>query len=227
MSQSTMTTSESSQTGPQPRRVHHTKMPTLVFEHSEDVDRYVASQIANLIREKQANGEKTVLGLATGSTPIGVYRELIRLHEEEGLDFTNVLTFNLDDEYWPMDPESIHSYHRFMWEKLFHHINISRRNNIPDGTVSLAKIEDWCENYERKIQEAGGLDLQRTRYRTGHIGFNGTSSSVTNPHAWSPLILKHVKMLRATLRRRECPDAGSDDGGQHHERSPDYHAGTR
>ncbi|MCA9040050.1 MAG: glucosamine-6-phosphate deaminase [Planctomycetaceae bacterium] len=178
MSQSTISTSESSQTGPQPRRMHHTKMPTLVFELSEEVDRYVANQIATLIREKQAAGEKAVLGLATGSTPIGVYRELIRLHEEEGLDFSDVITFNLD-EYWPMEPDSIHSYHRFMWENLFHHINIPKENvHVPDGTVPLKKIEAWCDDYERQIQEAGGLDLQLLGIgRTGHIGFNEPGSS--------------------------------------------------
>ncbi|QDU79732.1 Glucosamine-6-phosphate deaminase 1 [Polystyrenella longa] len=178
MSQSTIPTSDSSQTAPQPRRIHHTKMPTLAFELSEEVDRYVAGQIATLIREKKGAGQNAVLGLATGSTPIGVYRELIRLHEEEGLDFTNVLTFNLD-EYWPMEPDSIHSYNRFMWENLFHHINIPKENvHIPDGTVPLAKVEAWCDDYERKIQEAGGLDIQLLGIgRTGHIGFNEPGSS--------------------------------------------------
>ncbi len=100
----------------------------------------VAQEIAALIDLKAARGEKTVLGLATGSTPTGVYDELVRLHREEGLSFKNVITFNLD-EYWPMNPDDLQSYRRFMNEHLFDHIDILPQNaHVPDGTVPLEKV---------------------------------------------------------------------------------------
>ena len=118
-----------------------------------------------------------MLGLATGSTPIGVYRELIRMHRDEGLSFADVVTFNLD-EYYPMDPRSIHSYHRFMWENLFPSWTssrptcTSRRGNIPRD-----EIEAECRRYEEAIHAAGGIDLQLLGIgRTGHIGFNEPGS---------------------------------------------------
>src|ERR1044071_6255320 len=108
--------------GPSHVQSHGTeRIRTVVVEDHEDIARLVATRIATLIRERNATGESTVLGLATGSTPIGVYRELIRMHKTEGLSFKNVVTLNLD-EYYPMPKESIHSYHRFMWENLFSHI---------------------------------------------------------------------------------------------------------
>ena len=126
-------------------RVGHTGLEhirTVVVEDHEDIARLVAMRIAALIRERTAAGERTVLGLATGSTPIGVYRELIRMHREEGLSFHNVVTFNLD-EYYPMPKDSIHSYHRFMWENLFSHINIAPRNvHIPRGDVPPDQVDD-------------------------------------------------------------------------------------
>src|SRR5258706_246189 len=97
------------------------RIPTVVFERHADLARHVAGRIAALVRSRAADGRRAVLGLATGSTPIGAYRELIRMHREEGLSFRNVVTFNLD-EYWPMRAESPHSYHRFMWENLFAHV---------------------------------------------------------------------------------------------------------
>ncbi|MDA0835301.1 MAG: glucosamine-6-phosphate deaminase [Planctomycetota bacterium] len=157
--------------------LRRTKIPTLLFPTAPDVDRHVALVIESLIRENNSAGLPTVLGLATGSTPIGVYRELIRLHREEDLDFSQVVTFNLD-EYWPMDPGSIHSYHRFMHEHLFDHINIDPRNiHIPSGTVAEADLDAYCDDYERQIEKAGGIDLQILGIgRTGHIGFNEPGS---------------------------------------------------
>src|SRR5688500_12799711 len=109
------------------------RIRTIVVEDHEDIARLVANRIATLIREKEAAGETSVLGLATGSTPIGVYRELIRMHQEDELSFRSVVTFNLD-EYYPMQPDSIHSYHRFMWENLFDHVDIDPENvHLPDG----------------------------------------------------------------------------------------------
>ena len=101
-----------------------------------------------------------MIGLATGATPVAVYAELVRLHKEENLSFSNVITFNLD-EYYPMQPNSAQSYVTFMKEHLFDHIDIPKENiNIPDGTLSLEAIPAFCLEYERKIGELGGLDIR-------------------------------------------------------------------
>lgn len=157
--------------------LRHTKIPTRLFNSSEEVDHHVALIVEGLIRENNSAGLPTVLGLPTGSTPIGVYRELIRLHKEEDLDFSNVITFNLD-EYWPMDPKSIHSYRRWMDESFFDHVNIPDENiNIPRGDLSRDDVERFCEDYERKIERVGGIQLQLLGIgRTGHIGFNEPGS---------------------------------------------------
>lgn len=139
--------------------------------------RVVAGRIATLMRERAAAGRTVVLGLATGSTPIGVYRELIRLHREEGLSFQHVISFNLD-EYYPMQKDSIHSYHRFMWENLFSHVNINPANvHIPDGALARADVDAACRAYEEAIEAAGGIDFQLLGIgKTGHIGFNEPGS---------------------------------------------------
>ncbi|HEU0016605.1 MAG TPA: glucosamine-6-phosphate deaminase [Longimicrobium sp.] len=154
------------------------RVPVAVLEHDQ-IASTLARHIADLIRRRNAEGRPAVLGLATGSTPIGIYRELIRLHREEGLDFSNVVTFNLD-EYYPMAPDSIHSYHRYMWENLFEHINIPRQNvHVPDGTVPRERVEEYCAAYEQAIRDAGGLDFQLLGIgKTGHIGFNEPGSGV-------------------------------------------------
>jgi len=153
------------------------KIRTIVVDDHEHIARLVANRIATLITEKQAAGERTVLGLATGSTPIGVYRELIRMHREEGLSFQDVVTFNLD-EYYPMRPDSIHSYHRFMWENLFAHIDIAARNvHIPRGDVPRDMVDEECRRYEDAIAREGGIDFQILGIgKTGHIGFNEPGS---------------------------------------------------
>ena len=152
-------------------------IPVTVYSSSTQASRAVAQEIAALIGLKAARGEKTVLGLATGSTPTGVYNELVRLHRQEGLSFRNVVTFNLD-EYWPMNPDDLQSYRRFMNEHLFDHIDILPENaHVPDGTVPLEKVAAFCHEYEAKIREAGGLDYQILGIgRTGHIGFNEPGS---------------------------------------------------
>ncbi|MEM7624692.1 MAG: glucosamine-6-phosphate deaminase [Planctomycetota bacterium] len=154
------------------------KMPVRVYDDPADVSRAVAGEIAALIRAKADAGEACVLGLATGSTPTGVYAELVRLHREEGLSFKNVVTFNLD-EYWPMQPNELQSYVRFMNEHLFAHLDIDRANvHIPDGTLSVDEIPHYCVAYEKAIADAGGIDLQLLGIgRTGHIGFNEPGSS--------------------------------------------------
>lgn len=154
------------------------KLPVTVFPDEKLAAKEVARRIAKLIRDKQAKGEKAVLGLATGVTPIGVYQELVRLHKEEALSLKNVITFNLD-EYYPMKPDAEQSYVRFMNENLFDHVDIERANiHIPDGTLPLEQIHQYCLDYERKITANGGLDLQILGIgRTGHIGFNEPGSA--------------------------------------------------
>jgi glucosamine-6-phosphate deaminase len=166
------------QTSPSAQYLRHTKVPTLFFQNSRDVDRHVALVIEGLIRENNSAGLPTVLGLATGSTPIGVYEELIRLHREEALDFSRVITFNLD-EYWPMEPDAIQSYNRWMHETFFDHVNVPEENiHIPQGTVTQENIDTFCASYERAIEKAGGIDLQLLGIgRTGHVGFNEPGSS--------------------------------------------------
>lgn len=153
------------------------RLATVIAPDHEALARTVARRIADLVQSRRAAGRPAVLGLATGSTPIGVYRELIRIHREEGLSFADVTTFNLD-EYWPMDPASIHSYHRFMWENLFSAIDIRpERVHIPRGDLPREAIEDHCARYEGLIRDAGGIDFQLLGIgKTGHIGFNEPGS---------------------------------------------------
>ena len=150
---------------------------THIFEDSNAASIAVAKEIASLIKEKQAQNKMCVLGLATGSSPKGLYAELVRLHKEENLSFKNVVSFNLD-EYYPMEPDSINSYVRFMKELLFDHVDIDRDNyHIPDGTLSKAEISDYCASYEAKIDALGGIDLQILGIGgNGHIGFNESGS---------------------------------------------------
>jgi glucosamine-6-phosphate deaminase len=152
-------------------------MRTVIVDDHDEVGLLVARRIADLIQSRRRAGARAVLGLATGSTPVGVYRELIRMHQQEGLSFADVVTFNLD-EYYPMDPGSIHSYHRFMWENLFAHLDILPPNvHLPRGDVPRDAVEDECRCYEEKIRAAGGIDLQLLGIgRTGHIGFNEPGS---------------------------------------------------
>jgi len=157
------------------------KIPTQVFETPLDASKHVASEIAKLIKERAAQGKQVVLGLATGSTPTKLYDELVRLHKEEGLSFKNVITFNLD-EYFPMEAHRLQSYHRFMNEHLFDNVDIPKENiNIPDGSLPKEQVEAYCENYEKKMQECGGIDIQVLGIgKTGHIGFNEPGSTKTS-----------------------------------------------
>ncbi len=157
------------------------KIPTNVFETAKEASRYAAKEISDLIRSKDEKGEQTVLGLATGSTPTQMYDELVRMHKEEGLSFKNVITFNLD-EYYPMEPDSLHSYVHFMNEYLFDHIDINKENvHIPDGTLDRETVYEFCLNYEKKIESYGGLDIQVLGIgRTGHVGFNEPGSSINS-----------------------------------------------
>lgn len=154
---------------------------TFSFEDPKTASKAVATEIAELIKDKKAKGETCVLGLATGSTPKQVYAELVRLHKEEGLSFQNVVSFNLD-EYFPMQPDDEQSYVYFMRQQLFDHVDIPTENwNVPDGTLNAGEIKDYCEAYEAKIDSYGGLDLQLLGIGgNGHIGFNESGSSIAS-----------------------------------------------
>ncbi|MCM2374306.1 glucosamine-6-phosphate deaminase [Aporhodopirellula aestuarii] len=154
-------------------------IPSQVLTSGLEASQAVAREIADLIRLRESDGQTCVLGLATGSTPLDVYAELIRMHREEGLSFRNVVTFNLD-EYYPMQPTAAQSYVRFMNEQLFDHIDIPAENvHIPDGTISLDDVAAYCDGYEQKIAARGGLDLQLLGIgRAGHIGFNEPGSTL-------------------------------------------------
>lgn len=153
------------------------RIECLVFPDSRSIAAKLAAEIADLIKTRAAEGKNCVLGLATGSTPTGIYAELVRMHEEEGLSFQNVVTFNLD-EYFPMQPQELQSYVRFMNEHLFDLVDIKPENvHIPDGTVSPEDVAEYCRQYEANIVAAGGIDIQLLGIgRTGHIGFNEPGS---------------------------------------------------
>ena len=157
---------------------HSSPLQLRIFDNSVDASIEIAIAIKTLIEEKQKLGKTAVLGLATGSSPIAVYDELVRMHEQDGLSFANVISFNLD-EYYPLDPKSKQSYHRFMNEYLFDHVNIKKENiHIPDGLVPLDEVEAYCADYDQKIEDAGGIDIQLLGIgRTGHIGFNEPGST--------------------------------------------------
>ena len=148
-------------------------MEVLIKESYEEMSKQAAEMIADIVRRKP----RAVLGLATGSTPVGTYKELIRLHKEEGLDFSKVTTFNLD-EYVGLQHDHPQSYHYFMAENLFNHININPKNtHVPDGTAK--DIPAFCQTYEEWIVKAGGLDVQLLGIGGNvHIAFNEPGSSL-------------------------------------------------
>lgn len=153
------------------------KIHNVIFESSQKASIIVAQEIANLIKEKSKQNSHCVLGLATGSSPIKVYEELVRMHKEDGLSFANVISFNLD-EYYPMEKGNIQSYDYFMKEYLFNHVDILPENiNIPNGMVTAEELYQSCVDYEMKIKAVGGIDFQLLGIgRTGHIGFNEPGS---------------------------------------------------
>ncbi|MBL7752371.1 MAG: 6-phosphogluconolactonase, partial [Chitinophagaceae bacterium] len=155
------------------------KIPVHIFPDLKKGSQYVAKLIADLIRKKQAEGKKCVLGLATGSTPKTLYAELVRLHKEEGLSFKNVVSFNLD-EYYPIDRDAMQSYYNFMHRYLFNHVDIDPANiHLPNGELPKDEIKKHCLDYEQMIQDAGGIDLQILGIgNNGHIGFNEPGSGL-------------------------------------------------
>ncbi len=178
------------------------RIPTHIFSDSDLASKSVAKEISDLIRKNNQAGKPSILGLATGSSPKKVYQELIRIHREEGLSFKNVITFNLD-EYHPMEPDSIQSYVRFMKEQLFDHIDIPVTNyHLPDGTLALEKIPEFCRDYEAKIERLGGFDYYLLGIgRNGHIGFNEPGSTINS------------KTRLMTLDITTKIDASADFGG--------------
>lgn len=148
-----------------------------IYSGAKEASALIAKEIADLIKEKREKNEPCVLGLPTGSTPVEVYDELVRMHKEEGLSFKNVVTFNLD-EYYPMEPHKLQSYVRFMREHLLDQVDLEPENiNIPDGTLPVEKVPAFCMKYEERVKSYGGIDLQLLGIgRTGHIGFNEPGS---------------------------------------------------
>ncbi len=180
-------------------------IPCRVFDHARDASLAAAVQIAELVRRRQSENRHCVLGLATGSSPMAVYAELARMHHEEKLSFANVITFNLD-EYYPMEPQSLQSYVRFMREHLFDLVDIDPANiRIPDGTVAANKVGEFCRRYEEQIAEAGGIDIQLLGVgRTGHVGFNEPGSN------------RNSRARLITLDKITRCDAASDFFGEEH-----------
>ncbi|RWY54038.1 glucosamine-6-phosphate deaminase [Mucilaginibacter gilvus] len=179
------------------------KLPVTVYPDMLAASKVVAGRIAGIIKQKTQRGEKAVLGLATGATPIAVYKELVRLHQQEGLSFKNVTTFNLD-EYYPMSATAVQSYKVFMNKHLFDHVDIAPENiNIPDGELAQEDVAAFCLDYEKKISGYGGLDLQILGIgRTGHIGFNEPGSA---PNSGTRLV---------SLDELTRSDAAHDFGGK-------------
>ncbi|MFL5774613.1 MAG: glucosamine-6-phosphate deaminase [Flavisolibacter sp.] len=155
------------------------RIPVKIFPDLRQGSLFAAAEVSKLIREKQARKEKCVLGLATGSTPKTLYAELVRMHIEEGLSFKNVITFNLD-EYYPIEKEAWQSYNNYMDRLLFDHVDIDKKNiHIPNGELPKEDVKKHCAEYEREIEEAGGIDLQILGIgNNGHIGFNEPGSSI-------------------------------------------------
>jgi glucosamine-6-phosphate deaminase len=150
-----------------------TRVPCFVFADHQTLAKRAAEVVAGVIRERNALGQAAVLGLPTGSTPVSIYRELIRMHIEEGLDFSHVITFNLD-EYFGLRADQLQSYHLWMREHFFDHVNVPAENiHIPDGTIAADMVDTHCQEYEALIKRAGGIDIQLLGIgRNGHIGFN-------------------------------------------------------
>jgi len=154
------------------------KIPVAIYKNPAEGSNAVAAQIASLIKEKQAKKLPCVLGMATGTTPILLYKELVRLHKEEGLSFKNVVTINLD-EYYPIEKTAYQSYWSFMHRHLFSLVDIDPKNiHLPNGEWTKENLKESCIAYEQTIEKAGGIDLQILGIgKNGHIGFNEPGSS--------------------------------------------------
>jgi glucosamine-6-phosphate deaminase len=174
------------------------------FPSKQAASKAAAKEISDLICNNDRQGKKTVLGLATGASPIDLYSELIKCYKEGQLSFKNVIAFNLV-EYYPITVESMFSYKRYMHDVLFRHIDILPENCfIPDGSLVKEKINLHCNEYEDMIVQAGGIDLQIIGIgRSGHIGFNEPQSSVNSK--------TRVVALHHVTREDAAPAFGSID----------------
>lgn len=189
-------------------------MRVIVEKDSQGMSRVAARFVAALVRKKPT----CVLGLSTGSTPLGLYNELIRMHREEGLDFSRVVTFN-PDEYVGLSAMHPQSYRSFMQKNLFDHINIDVRNtHVPDGRA--LDFESYCQQYERMIHDEGGIDLQILGIGTdGHIAFNEPGSSLGSRTRLKTLTEETVRDNARFFRQRERrPPAGDHGRRRHHSR---------
>jgi len=173
-------------------------MEIIIQPDSQTASHVAARIIARVVREKT----RAVLGLATGNTPLQVYKELIRMHRGEGLSFAHTTTFNLD-EYIGLSPDHPSSYHVFMNRHLFDHIDVPReRIHIPDGLA--ADIPAFCRGYEEDIRSSGGIDVQVLGIGTdGHIGFNEPSSSLASR--------TRIKTLTDQTRKDNAVSFGGED----------------
>src|SRR3989442_104226 len=180
------------------------RIPTIVVHQHEDLARLLADHVVEVIARETAAKGACVLGLATGSTPLGIYQELIRRHHAGEVDFSRVVTFNLD-EYYPMPPDNPHSYRRYMWENFFADVNVRPENvHIPDGHVPREALAEHCAAYERAIAQAGGIDFQILGVgKSGHIGFNEPGSS---PDSRTRLVI-----LDTVTRRDAAADFFGED----------------
>lgn len=176
-------------------------MELKIFSNAKKASIYVAKEIAEFISHKNSKNEKSVLGLATGNTPIQLYQELITFYKQ-GLSFKNVITFNLD-EYYPMNASRKESYHMYMRKYFFDHVDILDENiNIPDGSIPGDHVKSYCIEYENRIMAEGGIDIQILGIgRTGHIGFNEPGS------------LKDSKTRLIQLDETTRKDAAEEFGG--------------
>ena len=180
-------------------------VPVRIYPDDVGASRAVARRIAQVIRDSSAAGRRAVLGLATGHTPINVYRELARMHRDEGLDLSNVVTFNLD-EYWPIERRAAQSYHAWMHENFFRFVNVPPEAvHIPSGTAAEADLDAECAAYEKAIADAGGIDFQILGIgRMGHIGFNEPGSD------------RASRTRRVRLDKVTRKDAAGDFFGEEH-----------
>jgi glucosamine-6-phosphate deaminase len=178
-----------------------------VFSDANDVDACAAREVAELVQERRDSGRPCVLGLAAGVTPTAIYRMLVRLHEE-GLSFANVVTFNLD-EYYPIQPSSPHSYSRFVRENFLNHVDLDpTKVHVLDGSLRVDCLAEHCEQYERCVTAAGGIDLQLLGIgRNGHIGFNEPGSPRTSR--------TRLVTLHEATRRDAQASFGEDEVPQH------------
>jgi glucosamine-6-phosphate deaminase len=170
-----------------------------VFESNGDVARNVAQMVANTIRERNSFGQNAVLGLAAESALVGVYRELARMHRDEGLDMSRVVTFNVG-EYYGLDPKRLQSFHRWMADALLKHVNVPAENvHLLDGTVDPDDVDDHCRRFEEAVRRAGGIDLQLLGVgRNGRIGFN------------EPFAVRNTRTRTAVLDPMTRKDAAGD-----------------